>query len=269
MTENPPLLRKPDLLPSLPNKSWGLQVKKKKKKETGGGGGIVRMCGPPCFFWLSWSSLLTGNCCLWARQRSVGGRYWVQTGGRSFVEHQTARCAGKELRAADVEGKKHKAQATEEKKWRMKKRCKNKRHWASPPLFVPNCSFSSLSGCYCSSFSVQGSEKRKAHHWALLSLQTIQAASFIRSSRLFPTTILYGEHPAHPSLSLLSLSSFSASLCLVGSTRSLFNSTPRERQKRIPPISWPSCSPSGITATLSFFFFFFWSTVRPPPMAWK
>lgn len=64
------------------------------------------MCGPPCFFWLSWSSLLTGNCCLWTRQRSVGGRYWVQTGGRSFVEHQTARCARKELRAADVEGKK-------------------------------------------------------------------------------------------------------------------------------------------------------------------
>lgn len=91
------------------------------------------MCGPPCFFWLSWSSLLTGNCCLWARQRSVGGRYWVQTGGRSFVEHQTARCAGKELRAADVEGKKQ-GSGYWRKKWRMKKRCKNKRHWASPPL---------------------------------------------------------------------------------------------------------------------------------------
>lgn len=49
MTENPPLLRKPDLLPSLPNKSWGLQVKKKKRKKRGEGG-VLSVCAvPPAF----------------------------------------------------------------------------------------------------------------------------------------------------------------------------------------------------------------------------
>lgn len=50
MTENPPLLRKPDLLPSLPNKSWGLQVKKKKERNGGRGGGYCPYVRSPLLF---------------------------------------------------------------------------------------------------------------------------------------------------------------------------------------------------------------------------
>lgn len=134
MTENPPLLRKPDLLPSLPNKSWGLQVKKKKERNGGRGGGLLSVCAvPPAFS--DWADPLFSPgtaACEPARGVWEDGTGSKREVGLSLSTKQPG-APGKSY-VLQMWKEKNKAQATEEKKWRMKKRCKNKRHWASPPL---------------------------------------------------------------------------------------------------------------------------------------